>query len=148
MVSTYWLDRRAAAALGWAIAWTTGTGTLSAGRAELGSPPALGLAAWLARIPLSPEKMNRALWHALVLEWLRQNMVLSAWLWIRLVVFVRAMATTCCEPSISHPDELDGLRQAVPSPGGIFTSIQASRRQLWTYRRQGSVTHGSVAIAA
>jgi hypothetical protein len=26
----YWLDRRTAAALGWAIAWTTATGTLAA----------------------------------------------------------------------------------------------------------------------
>ncbi len=121
----HWLDPRTAAALGWAIAWTTATGTLAAGRDELGSPPALGLAAWLARIPLRPANMRRAPWHALVLEWLREDMVLSAWLWSRLAAFMRAKGYYVLRASISHPEELAGLRQAIPPPSGIFTSIPA-----------------------
>jgi hypothetical protein len=119
----HWLDQRTAAALGWAIAWTTATGTLAAARDELTCPPALGLAAWLARIPLRPANMSRAPWHALVLEWLREDMALSAWLWTRVAAFMRAKGYYVLRASISHPEELARLRQVIRPSGGIFTSI-------------------------
>ncbi len=118
-------DQRTAAALGWAIAWTTATGTLAAGRDDLTCPPALGLAAWLARIPLRPANISRAHWHALVLEWLREDMALSAWLWTRVAAFMRAKGYYVLRASISHPEELARLREAVTPPGGIFTSNPA-----------------------
>ena len=83
--------------------------------------PALGLAAWLARIPLRPADVTRARWHALVLEWLRDDMALSSWLWSQLAAFMRAKGYYVLRASISHPEELAELRLSRPgAPGHVY----------------------------
>ncbi len=69
-----------------------------------------------ARIPLRPANMRRAHWLALVLEWLREDMALSAWIWSQLAAFMRAEGYYVLRASISHPKETRRTATSRPDP--------------------------------
>lgn len=52
------------------------------------SAPALRLIGWLARLPIRPTSTPRGDWHGQVLAWLRDDPVLSAWIWSRIATFM------------------------------------------------------------
>jgi hypothetical protein len=106
----HWIDVRTAAALGWSIAWTTASATLATDRCNLGALPSLGLAAWLADIPLRPARMTLAQWQAQVLRWLDDDLALSAWLWSRLAQFMYDRGHFVLRSLVAHPVELAALR--------------------------------------
>lgn len=80
------IDSAAAAELGWAISWLSPAQVLAP---ETGFfTPALGLAAWLARIPLRPLNIHPQTWSERVARWLLDDLSLSARLWGRMVAFM------------------------------------------------------------
>ena len=52
------------------------------------STPAFGLAAWLARIPLRPLNITPQTWSKRVVQWLLDDLTLSAGLWVRMATFM------------------------------------------------------------
>ena len=84
--------------------------------------PALGLAAWLAGLPLRPSHMSKQRWHAHVLQWLDEDLELSAWIWARVAVFMRAKGHYVLHGAMGHPRELARWRFSEKETGGIFTS--------------------------
>jgi|SRR5450755_413426 len=67
----------------------------------------------------------RSRWRRRMLDWRREDITLSASLRSRLAGFMCAKGYYLLKAPTSHPEELSGLRQTIPSPGGIFTSNPA-----------------------
>ena len=88
VASTEAMDRRTAAALGWAVTWMSSVRTLAPNAGCL--TPALGLAGWLANLPQRPQGASRRRWQAQVLAWLEDDLVISASMWERVVAFMQA----------------------------------------------------------
>lgn len=82
------MDPRTAAALGWAVTWMSAVRALAP---EAGLPtPALGLAGWLASLPVRPQGTPSRRWQTQVLAWLEDDLVLAARMWGRIAAFMRA----------------------------------------------------------
>ncbi len=114
------MDGETAVALGWSIGWMSPVQALATSPES--SMPALGLAAWLAGLPLRPPQMSRQRWHAQVLQWLDEDLELSAWIWARVAAFMRAKGHYVLHGAMGHPRELARWRFSEKENGGIFTS--------------------------
>lgn len=75
-----------AAAVGWRVSWL-GPSQALAPVVDV-AMPALGLMAWLSRIPVQPPSMPARDWHAQVTQWLLADLVLSAHIWHRIAAFM------------------------------------------------------------
>ena len=114
------MDPDTAAALGWSMAWTSCMQTLTP---DLGSPvPAFGLAGWLAGLPLRPEGMPDHQWHLQVLQWLGQDLVLSAWSWRCIAGFMGAKGVYLLHAALASPAELARLRCQATAVSVNFSS--------------------------
>lgn len=93
-----------AAALGWLISWTTATDALTdVGAEESTRMPSLGLAGWLAHLPVQPSSMKSHAWHLQVLQWLRDDLSLSGDLWLQLARFMQAKGHYVLRTPIALP---------------------------------------------
>lgn len=98
------MDRRTAAALGWSVTWMSSVRVLAP---EEGFPtPALGLAGWLACLPILPRGTPTCHWQAQVLAWLEDDLALSARMWSRVAAFMRAKGTYVFQGAIVNLPEL------------------------------------------
>ena len=114
------VDRATAAMLGWSIAWTSPVRALAP--SSEAAMPAFGLAAWLAYLPLRPPRTPRHQWHLQVLQWLAEDLVLSAWVWSRLAAFMHGKGFYVLHGALGHPKDLAQWRCHAGSAGGMFTS--------------------------
>ena len=77
-----------AAALGWAVTWTSCAQALAPGLAR--PMPAFGLSAWLANLPDRQPGTPRQQRHAQVLAWLVEDLEVSAQMWRRVAAFMKS----------------------------------------------------------
>ena len=109
------------AALGWAIRWLGRMRALAP--ADETSTPALGLTAWLACLAPRPDGMVRDRWHSQVLEWLKEDLRLSAWMWLRVAQFMRSKGCYLLHGPMVNPQDFAIARRADGNESCMFTSI-------------------------
>ena len=112
--------RDTAAALGWSVSWMGASQALAPLRDV--PMPALGLAGWLANLPLRPQGTLRHCWRSQVLEWLHEDLLLSAWMWSRIAAFMRSKGAYLLHGAMVNPRELARSRCTQPTASSIFTS--------------------------
>ncbi len=66
--------------------------------------------------------MLKQRWHAQVLQWLHEDLELSAWVWARIAAFMQAKGHYVLHGAMAHPRELAQWRCEEGDTGGIFTS--------------------------
>ena len=87
------------------------------------STPALGLTAWLACLAPRPDGMVRDRWHSQVLEWLKEDLRLSAWMWLRVAQFMRSKGCYLLHGAMVNPQDFAIARRADGNESCMFTSI-------------------------
>lgn len=75
-----------AAAMGWAVSWFGSSQAVTPFAAD--AAPAFGLAAWLAHLPLRPPDFHPKRWQDLEMNWLLEDLELSARAWETLAEFM------------------------------------------------------------
>ena len=76
--------------------------------------PALGLAGWLANLPLRPQGASRRDWQAQVLAWLEDDLVLSSWMWERIIAFMQAKGAYLLSSAMVDLQELAQRHRTEP----------------------------------
>lgn len=109
VVPTNAMQRETAAALGWAISWLGQTRALAP--ADSTSTPALGLTAWLARLPARDQSTHRGQRNKQVLEWLKEDLRLSAWMWLQIARFMQAKGAYLLHGDMVNPQDLATARR-------------------------------------
>lgn len=114
------MSRNTAAALGWSVSLMGAAQALAPSRDV--PMPALGLAGWLANLPLRPQGTLRHCWRSQVLEWLHEDLLLSAWMWSRIAAFMRSKGAYLLHGAMLNPRELAQSRCTDRNASSIFTS--------------------------
>lgn len=118
-VSTDAMPCETVAALGWTISWLGRTRALAP--ADSTSMPALGLTAWLASLAPRDQSTHRGLRNKQVLEWLNEDLRLSAWM--RIARFMQAKGAYLLHGVMVNPQDLANVRRAKTEESCMFTSI-------------------------
>jgi hypothetical protein len=121
VVAANTIECETVAELGWAISWLGRARALAA--ANTMSTPALGLTIWLASLALRAQRTSKDRWHLQVLEWLDQDLRLSACMWMRVARFMKAKGTYLLHPAMVNPQDLAIARRTHSPYSCIFTSI-------------------------
>ena len=79
-------------------------------RVDLLSTPALGLSGWLAHSPDRPRAIAYNAWTDQLIIWLQEDLNTSAWIWHRLVSFMRPHKSYLLHPALARPAELAAWR--------------------------------------
>jgi hypothetical protein len=98
-----------AIALGWSMSWYGFSRTCAPERVR--RMPALGLTGWLAHAPHRPAEVSPEHWRARMSAWLAQDLERSAWIWSRIVLFMRARGKYLLHAQLVRPSELAQLHQ-------------------------------------
>ena len=109
-VSTETMRCETVAALGWAISWFGRTRALAP--VDSTSPPALGLTAWLASLAPRDQSTHRGLRNRQVREWLKEDLRVSAWMWLRIARFMQAKGGYLLNGAMVNPKDLATARRA------------------------------------
>lgn len=104
-------------ALGWHLSWLGFARTCD--RVHRLSTPALGLSGWLAHSPDRPLAIAYAEWTDQLIAWLQEDLTTSAWIWHRLVSFMRPYKSYHLHPALARPAELAAWRSSQPYRHGI-----------------------------
>lgn len=110
-VSTDAMRCETVAALGWAISWFGRTRALAP--VDSTSTPALGLTAWLASLAPRDQSTHRGLRNKQVLEWLKEDLRLSAWMWLRIARFMQAKGGYLLQGVMVNPQDLANARRKI-----------------------------------
>lgn len=109
-VSTDAIRCETVAALGWAISWFGRTRALAP--VDSTSTPALGLIVWLASLAPRDQSTHRGLRNRQVLEWLKEDLRVSAWMWLRIARFMQAKGGYLLHGAMVNPKDLATARRA------------------------------------
>lgn len=104
VVPTNAMQCETAAALGWAISWLGQTRALAP--VDSTSTPALGLTAWLARLTPRDQSTHRGQRNKQVLEWLEEDLRLSARMWLQIARFMQAKGAYLLHGDMVNPQDL------------------------------------------
>ncbi len=113
VVPTSAMQFETVAALGWAISWLGRTRALAP--ADSTSTPALGLTAWLACLAPREQSTHRGLRNKQVLEWLSEDLRLSAWMWLRIARFMQAKGGYLLNGAMVNLQDLANARRKEPA---------------------------------
>jgi hypothetical protein len=98
-----------ATALGWSVSWYGFSRTWAPDDAP--SMPAVGLTGWLANAPHRPVDVPPACWREQMSAWLSEDLARSAWVWSRIVLFMRARGKYLLHGQLARPSKLADLRR-------------------------------------
>ncbi|MEM5372787.1 hypothetical protein V4C53_43230 [Paraburkholderia azotifigens] len=98
------MDAGHATALGWSMSWYGFWRTCAPERVH--RMPALGLTGWLAHAPHRPAEVSTEHWRARMCAWLAQDLEKSAWIWSRIVLFMRGRGKYLLHAQLVRPSEL------------------------------------------
>jgi hypothetical protein len=108
VIATNTISADAATAIGWRLSWLGFA--RACGRPDLLATPALGLAGWIAHSPDRPGTMEYVAWTSQLMAWLHEDLTTSAWIWRRIVLFMRAHKHYLLHPALARPAELAACR--------------------------------------
>lgn len=111
-----WMSVKSAGAHGWSTSWLGYTQTFST--IELPPTPALGLLSWFAYLPVRSRRFRAGQWHALVMQWLEQDLLNSYDAWMRIARFMRAHGSYVMHGAICPPFDF-ARRHSIPDVSSL-----------------------------